>query len=236
MRRPLLYTYTVLSYGLLYPFTFFIVLTVLFLHTVGFEKSLPAVIRFWARGSFLMIGKFYRIEGREHIHPGQKYILLTNHSSLFDIMGIMAINANISWFGRANLTQIPVFGKVLRMIHYIPMQSSDLKNTKNMIGELIHNTESQTVAIFPEGTRTITGELSRFHKGFLHVLKASQLDILPVTLRGFYEFKPKNRFYFNYPVKLSARIHPPIAYQGLQHLDDREIIDKVKTQIASALP
>jgi 1-acyl-sn-glycerol-3-phosphate acyltransferase len=211
------------------------VLTVLFLHTTGLRKTTPTVLKFWARGSFLMIGKFYKIEGREYVKPGQKYILLTNHSSLFDIMGIMAINSSVSWFGRANLTHIPVFGKVLRVIHYIPMQSSDLKNTKNMIGELIRSTENQTVAIFPEGTRTTTGDLNRFHKGFLHVLKASQLDILPVTLRGFYEFKPKNRFYFNYPVKLSAHIHPPISYKGLEHLDDREIIEKVKTQIASAL-
>lgn len=235
MKRPLLYTYTILSYSLLYPFTFFVVLMILFLHTTRFQKPVPAVIKFWARGSFLMIGKFYKIEGRENVKPGQKYILLTNHSSLFDIMGIMSINANVSWFGRANLMQIPVFGKVLRVIHYIPMQSSDLRNTKTMIDQLIQSTENQTVAIFPEGTRTTTGDLNRFHKGFLHVLKASQLDILPVTLRGFYEFKPKNRFYFNYPVKLSARIHPPISYKGLEHLEDREIIEKVKTLIESAL-
>ncbi|MBE0649486.1 MAG: 1-acyl-sn-glycerol-3-phosphate acyltransferase [Bacteroidales bacterium] len=235
MRRPILYTYTILSYSVLYPFTFFIVITILMLHSVGFKKKIPLIIKFWASGSFLMIGKFYKIEGREHFDPNRKYIILTNHSSLFDIMGIMSICSKVSWFGRANLMQIPVFGKVLRIINYIPMQTTDLKNTKDMVGQLIKSTENQTVAIFPEGTRTTTGNLNRFHKGFLHVLKASQLDILPVTLKGFYEFKPKNRFYFNYPVKLSARIHPPISFKGLEKLDDREIIETVRAHIESAL-
>lgn len=235
MKRPILYTYTILSYSLLYSFTFFIVLSVILLHTLGFRKAIPTIIKLWASSSFLLIGKFYKIEGWEHFDKNRKYILLTNHSSLFDIMGIMAICSHVSWFGRANLMQIPVFGKVLRIIHYIPMQTTDLQNTKNMIGKLIESTDNQSVAIFPEGTRTTTGSLNRFHKGFLHVLKASQLDILPVTLKGFYEFKPKTRFYFNYSVKLSARIHPPISYSGLKNLEDREIIEKVRTSIESAL-
>lgn len=235
MKHPLLYTYTILSYSLLYPFTFFIVFTILLLHTLGFKKTIPTVIKLWSHGSFLMIGKFYKIEGREHFDQNRKYILITNHSSLFDIMGIMAICSRVSWFGRANLMHIPFFRNVLRVIHYIPMESTDLKNTNNMLGQLIKSTENQTVAIFPEGTRTTTGNLNRFHKGFLHVLKASQLDILPVTLKGFYEFKPKNRFYFNYTVKLSAIIHPPISYRGLENLEDREIIKRVRTCIESTL-
>lgn len=235
MKYPILYTYTILSYTLLYPFTFFITTTVLIMYYLGFRKQIPTVIWFWANSSFLLIGKYYRIEGRENFDKRKKYILVSNHSSLFDIMGIMAICSKVSWFGRANLMQIPVFGNVLRAINYVPMQTTDLTNTKNMVGQLISNSENQTVAIFPEGTRTTTGDLSRFRKGFLHVLKASQLDILPVTLNGFFEFKPKNRFYFNYPIKLSAKIHSPITYEELEKLDDKAIIDRVRSSIESAL-
>jgi len=235
MRSSILYTYTILSYTILYPFTFFIVLIILMLNKLGLEKAIPKVIGFWAQGAFLMIGKFYQIEGRENLNKGRKYILMANHASLFDIMGIMAICPGISWFGRANLLEIPVFGKVLEVIHYIPMKSTDLKNAKQMIEQLIRRTENQTVAIFPEGTRTTNGEMNNFHKGFLHVLKASKLDILPVSLIGFYEFKPKNRFYFNYSRKLSAKIHPPIAYSELENLEDKEIIKRVQAKIESAL-
>ena len=235
MRIALLYIYTLLSYLILYPFTAINVLIILLLHTLGFKKVIPVIIRLWARTSFLIIAKFFKVEGIENLNPDQKYILMANHSSLFDVVGIMAIYPNIAWFGRANLMEIPVFGKLLKVINYIPMKSTDLKNAKYMIEQLIQSTENQTVAIFPEGTRTTDGKLNNFRKGFLHVLKASKLDILPVSLVGFYEFKPKTRFYFDYSQKLSAKIHQPITYQELEYLDDKDIIQQVHTQIESAL-
>ena len=235
MRQPVLYIYTVLTYAVLYPFTIFNTLLVLTLNRLGLQKAIRRVLGFWAKGTFIILGKHFKIEGRENINKERKYILIANHSSLFDIMGIMTLCPGLSWFGRAHLLNIPVFGKLLKVINYIPMKSSDLKNVKQMIDQLVENTKNRTVAIFPEGTRTINGELSTFHKGFLHVLKASKLDILPVSLIGFYAFKPKNRFYFDYSIKLFAKIHPPIPYNELEKLEDKEIIHKVKSIIEAAI-
>lgn len=235
MRLVLFYIYTLLAYTFLYPFTFLAVIIILVLNTFKCRKGIVAVIRFWALGSFVIIGKRYTIEGEENINKDRKYIILANHSSLFDIMGIMAIYPSSSFFGKAYLMEIPVFGKVLEVINYIPMKSSDLRNTKQMIEQLVKRTENQTVAIFPEGTRTTNGEMSTLRKGFLHVLKASKLDILPLSLVGFYNFKPKNKFCFNYGHKLSAKIHAPIPYAELEKLEDKEIIEKVQTIIESAL-
>lgn len=235
MRYPILYTYTILVYTILYPFTFFNILIVLMLNKFGFQKAVRQVLGFWAQGTFFILGKHFQIEGKENINKERKYLLMANHSSIFDIMGIMTIYPDVSWFGRAHLLRIPIFGKLLEVINYIPMKSTDLRNAKSMIEQLIKNTENQTVAIFPEGTRTINGETNTFRKGFLHVLKASKLDILPVSLIGFYEFKPKNRFYFKYSKKLSAKIHPPISYSELENLDDKEIISMVQSKIESAI-
>jgi len=229
------YIYTFLSYSLLYIFTFLSVLASLFFNIINQKKALNKIIYFWANGSFFILGKFFLIDGKEKINKNHRYILMANHGSLFDIMGIMAIYPNISWFGRAYLLKIPLFGKFLEIINYVPMQTSNLRNTKQMVEELIKKTNNQTVAIFPEGTRTSDGELNKFRRGFLHVLKATELDILPVSLQGFYKFKPKHRFNFDYSAKLSAKIHPPIEYNKLKHLNDNEIINIVKTQIASAL-
>jgi 1-acyl-sn-glycerol-3-phosphate acyltransferase len=235
MRLAILYSYTILAYALLYPFTFFIVLLVLLFNNVGLKKTIPGLMRFWARSSFILVGKKLQIEGLENLNKSRKYIIMANHSSLFDVMGMVAICPKIAFFGRANLMDIPLFGKVLEAVNYIPMKSADLKNTKYMIEQLVRSTENQTVAIFPEGTRTINGQMNGFRKGFLHVLKASKLDILPISLIGFYDFKPKNRFYFNYSIKLSAKIHPSISFSELENRDDKEIIDRVHSTIQSAL-
>lgn len=235
MRIILHYIYTTLSYTVLYGFTSVLILFILLLNLLGLNKVIHYVLGFWARGVFLILGKRFSVEGRANINKDHKYILMANHSSLFDIPGITAIYPNASWFGKEYLIKIPVFGKLLKIINFIPMKSSDLRNTKFMIEQLIQQTENRTVAIFPEGTRTTNGELNSFRKGFLHVLRASKLDILPVSLVGFYEFKPKNRFYFNYSKRLSAKIHPPILYSEIESLDDKEIIHIVQSKIESAL-
>lgn len=235
MRISILYSYTILSYLILYPFTFLNVLIIILLDIFNLRKAIKAVLNFWAHGTFFIIGKSFKLEGKENINQERKYILMANHASMFDIMGVMAICPGISWFGRAHLLKIPIFGKFLEIINYIPMKSTDLRNTKQMVEQLIRKTQNQTVAIFPEGTRTNNGEMSKFKRGFLHVLKASELDILPVSLVGFYEFKPKNRFYFSYSEKLSAKIHAPIPYSELENLNDQEIISKVQSKIESAL-
>ena len=234
MRIFILSTYTVLAYTVLYPFTFLNVLVILLLNLFGLQKAISKVLGFWAYGTFIIVGKFFSVTGRGNINKKRKYILMANHASMFDIMGIMAICPGISWFGRAHLLKIPAFGKVLEIINYIPMKSTDLRNAKHMIEQLIRKTENQTVAIFPEGTRTKNGDMSSLRKGFLHVLKASKLDILPVSLIGFYEFNPKKRFYFDYSKKLSAKIHPPIPFSELEKLDDNEIINRVQSIIGSA--
>jgi len=235
MRIAFLYIYTTISYLILYPFTFINVLIILTLNVFKLEKAIRAILRFWARGTFIIVGKSFKLEGKEHIDKNRKYILMANHASMFDIMAVMAICPSVSWFGRAHLLNIPIFGTFLKAINYIPMKSTDLRNTKQMVGQLINKTKNQTVAIFPEGTRTVNGEMNNFRRGFLHVLKASKLDILPVSLIGFFEFKPKDRFYFEYSKKLSAKIHKPIAYSELEKLNDKEIIRTVQSKIESAL-
>ena len=93
---------------------------------------------------------------------------------------------------------------------------------------------TRTVAIFPEGTRTLDGKLNSFYRGFIHLLRATENDILPVTLNGFYKLKPKNRFHIHFGSRLGVVIHPPIEGQELAPVSDREIMDRISTVIESA--
>jgi 1-acyl-sn-glycerol-3-phosphate acyltransferase len=103
-----------------------------------------------------------------------------------------------------------------------------------MIEQLVQNSKYQTVAIFPEGTRTLNGNINQFYRGFIYLFRTRDIEILPVTLNGFYKLKPKNRFYINFDSKLDVVIHKPIKREELLGKNDCEIIDAVKTVIESA--
>lgn len=218
----------------LYLFTAICVLMVLVVAPFNRSGLIRWVMRFWARGIFLMLGKRLRVRGIENIEKDTNYILLANHASLFDIMAILSFYPGVSWFGREHLLRVPLFGKVLKLTHYVPMKAGDLRNTREMLSHLVEKSAAQTIAIFPEGTRTTDGNINRFRKGFVHILKATERSVLPVTLNGFFLLKPKNRFTINFESRVDVVIHKPIRYEDLADEADHEILERVKVVIESA--
>ena len=192
-------------------------------------------MRFWAKSAFLIIGKKLHVEGQENIKKDGKYILIANHSSLFDILAIISFLPGVSWFGHARLLKIPLFSQILKMTDYVPMNRANIKNTREMLDRLIEKSQGHTIAIFPEGTRTEDGKINDFFRGFIHVLRASEINVLPVTLNGFFVLKPKNRFYINFSSRISVIIHEPLAREELIKKTDTEIINIVKNIIESSL-
>jgi 1-acyl-sn-glycerol-3-phosphate acyltransferase len=229
--------YTILSllvFASLYLVTIILILIALFFAYLGLRKAMYTMINVWARSVFVIMGKKIRIVGKDNIQPGKKYILLSNHASAFDVPAIMSFFPGVSWFGREHLLKIPLFGQILKVSNYIPMKRAGAGQTRKMLEHLISNSNGATIAIFPEGTRTLSGKINRFHKGFIHVMRTSGLDLLPVTLNGFYQLKPKNRFYISFHAPISATIHPPVPYEKLSSLSDEEVITTVRGMMNSS--
>jgi len=181
-----------------------------------------------------MMGKQLSVSGRENIDKSRKYILVANHASLFDIVAITSFYPEVSWFGHERLLKVPVFGRFLRLTDYVPFKEPTVSNTRHMLEQLLERANDQSVALFPEGTRTLNGRINPFFRGFIYLFRTREIDILPVTLNGFYELKPKNRFYIDFRSKPGVVIHKPIPREELINKTDSEIIDSVKRVIESA--
>jgi 1-acyl-sn-glycerol-3-phosphate acyltransferase len=220
---------------MLYAYTAVVVLFILVLAYLRFRNGIRYLMGFWARSVFPLMGKKIYIEGRQHIQKGRRYILLANHSSMFDIIAIMAFYPDVSWFGHERLLRIPLFKRMLLMTDYIPMRINNIKNTREMLNNLENKAQHHTVAIFPEGTRTLDGKLNSFYRGFIHLLRATEHDILPVTLNGFYKLKPKNRFSIHFGSRLGVVIHPPMAGKLMAGKSDQQIIHEVSAALKSGI-
>lgn len=211
----------------LYAYTALGVILILTLSYLRLKSGVVFLMGFWARSIFPLMGKKVHIQGRKNIIKKKRYILLANHASMFDITAIMAVYPDVSWFGHERLLRIPLFKRMLLMTDYIPMRINNIKNTRIMLNSLKEKAKNRSVAIFPEGTRTLDGKLNSFYRGFIHLLRASENDILPVTLNGFYKLKPKNRFSIHFGSRLEMFIHPALEGAKLVQLSDREIMDLV---------
>ncbi|HNR43154.1 MAG TPA: lysophospholipid acyltransferase family protein [Bacteroidales bacterium] len=225
---------SILAFGLLYIYTAIGVLIVIPLTWLNARKPVQIMTQIWAKSVFIVLFKKLHVTGKEHISREKKYIVVANHASLFDIVAIMSFYPEVSWFGHERLLKVPVFGRFLKLIDYVPFKEPTVTNTRHMMEQLMERANNQSVALFPEGTRTLDGKINPFFRGFIYLFRTRDIGILPITLNGFFDLKPKNRFYINFRSKLSVVIHKPISREELAEKNDNEIINRVKSVIESA--
>lgn len=225
---------SVLVFAFLYSYTAVGLFFVVVLSWFNAKKPVQFLCRIWAKSVFLIMGKKLTIHGKENIDKSRKYIILANHASLFDIVAITSFYPEVSWFGHERLLKVPVFGRFLKLTDYVPFKEPTVRNTRHMLEQLMEKSAYQSVALFPEGTRTLNGKINPFYRGFIYLFRTRDIGILPLTLNGFYDLKPKNRFYIDFTSRLEVIIHKPIPREELIDKTDNEIIDKIKSVIESA--
>ena len=225
---------SIFVFAVLYTYTAAGVFIVIILSWIKAKKAVQFLCRIWAKSVFPIMGKNLKVSGKENIDKSRKYILVANHASLFDIVAITSFYPKVSWFGHERLLKVPVFGRFLKLTDYVPFKEPTVRNTRHMLNQLMEKAKNQSVALFPEGTRTLNGKINPFFRGFIYLFKTREIDILPLTLNGFYDLKPKNRFYIDFGSKLEVIIHKPIPREELIDKSDSAIIDMVKSVIESA--
>jgi 1-acyl-sn-glycerol-3-phosphate acyltransferase len=147
---------------------------------------IDVINRWWARTLVRAAGIRLRGEGLEKIDPRQRYILVSNHYSYFDIPCILAIVPQpIRFMAKVSLFKIPVFGWALGRAGFIPI---DRKNRRTAVKSFDLAAErirkGNTIVIFPEEGRSRTVEMRPFQRGaFLLAIKA-QMPMMPIAIDG----------------------------------------------------
>ncbi|MBN2666542.1 MAG: 1-acyl-sn-glycerol-3-phosphate acyltransferase [Bacteroidales bacterium] len=221
-------------FAVLYCYTAVGVVVVFILTTFKAKRAVQFLTMIWAKSVFAIMGKKLTIKGKNYLDKNNRYILVANHASLFDIVAITSFYPQVAWFGHERLLKVPVFGGFLRLIGYVPFREPTIRNTRHMLDQLIDRSKNQSVAMFPEGTRTLDGKINPFFRGFIYLMRTGNSDILPITLNGFYNLKPKNRLFIDFGSKLEVIIHKPVPGEELKDKTDDEIIKRIKGIIESA--
>ncbi|MCB1646149.1 MAG: 1-acyl-sn-glycerol-3-phosphate acyltransferase [Pseudomonadales bacterium] len=134
------------------------------------------------------------VAGREHIKPGQSYVIAANHQSQFDIFVLYGfLGMDIKWVMKQELRQVPFLGLACVAMGHILI---DRSNTEAAISS-INNARDRirrgnSVVFFPEGTRSRTGELKSFKKGAFRLAQELGLPVLPVAIHGTREILPSD--------------------------------------------
>lgn len=233
-------------YQLLIFFPLFVVVTIF----VALLTSLGCMIglsrwfaflptRFWGWFTIRFLFLPVKVEGREHLQPGQSYIFAANHQGAFDIFLLSGfLGREFKWMMKASLRKVPFVGMACEKAGYIFVDKSSRKAVAKTMDDARQRLVGGTsLAVFPEGARTFSGHMGIFRRGAFQLADELQLPVVPITIDGCFDVMPRTKdFHFAQWHPLRLVIHPPIVptSQGADNI--KRTLEESYRIIMDALP
>ena len=149
--------------------------------TVHFKCAVP-----WAKTILWVSGVKVKVRGLENIDTGKPGIYLSNHQSYFDIFILLAcLPVDFKFLLKQELMKIPLLGWAMKGAEYIAIDREDPRKALQSMNEAARRIkEGASVLIFPEGTRSVDGQLQPYKKGGFRLALKAGCDLVPIGIIG----------------------------------------------------
>jgi 1-acyl-sn-glycerol-3-phosphate acyltransferase len=174
-----------------------------------------------------------RVTGDVPSDPRHPYVVVSNHESFVDILAICHLPFEMKWLSKKEMFNIPFAGWLMYLAGDIKLYRGDrgsgqqaMERCKVWLGRKV------SVIIFPEGTRSHSGELAQFKDGAFRLAIETQLPILPLVVNGTREALRKHDWRMG---RSNAEVHvlAPVPTEGLTLDDVATLRERVRDAIAA---
>jgi 1-acyl-sn-glycerol-3-phosphate acyltransferase len=189
------------------------------------------LIQWWQRKLLGEAGVTLTTEGAERLDPKKPWLLMANHTSSLDIPVMFAAAAplRVRFVAKIQVAELPVFGPALRKLDFIFIDRSRGAKAIRQLEEARKVLETGvSVAIYPEGTRSRTGELLDFKNGGFFLAVQLGIPIVPVYIDGAADVLPADSFDITYDREVKVRFGEPISTEGCGIRDVRRLRDETR--------
>ncbi len=234
--------FSVVYYVLMLIFvTIFLVATLLvYPFTVPFDPARRAVHEL-SRGIarlFLNLAPEWHthVEGLEHVDRSKVYVIVLNHSAMVDIPMLYWVSLNFRWVSKREITKMPFIGQFLLLHGDILIPRDKPRKAASMVmndGKMWLKDRRVSVAIFPEGTRSKTGEIGRFKPSAFALAKEAGVGILPVVLSGSRVVGKGGKLPWRHD--FGVQVLKPVSAEEVAARDPKEIMEETRARMEIAL-
>jgi 1-acyl-sn-glycerol-3-phosphate acyltransferase len=199
-------------------------LRVLHLYSCGWASLYTYVFPFWTT----------TVRDRERLRNDRAYVVVSNHQSLLDILVLFRLYRHFKWVSKAEIFRVPFIGWNMAMNRYIRIRRGDPKDAARMMAACGTALESgSSIMIFPEGTRSLDGELREFKHGAFTLALRHHVPILPIVLDGTLDALPKHGVTLHHSADIVIQVLDPIPVDGFTEVE--ALRDHVRAVMADRL-
>ena len=176
------------------------------------------------------------LKGEQNIRPGQAYVIVSNHQSLADIPLLCYLRTDTKWMAKAELFKIPVVGWLMSMAGDVRVERGNARKAAQALlecGKCLR--AGSSVVMFPEGTRSLDGQLLPFFDGPFQLAIREQSPVLPVVVNGTLGALPRHTWLFGGTLDISLTVLPEVSVAGYSTKQAAQLRDLVREQMAQGL-
>jgi 1-acyl-sn-glycerol-3-phosphate acyltransferase len=196
--------------------------------------------RIWAKSILFTCGFYHRVQSQTQINPNQSYMFVANHTSMTDIMLMLAVVRNPFVFvGKKELAKIPLFGFFYKRTCILVDRSSSKSRMEVFNRAQKRLNQGLSICIFPEGGVPADESivLDQFKDGAFRLAIEHQIPILPLVFHD-----NKKRFSYTFlsgsTGRMRVTILPEVPTQKFSAEDKHDIKvlrEQVRNQILAEL-
>jgi 1-acyl-sn-glycerol-3-phosphate acyltransferase len=178
--------------------------------------------------SLLFDLKTYGIENVPQTGPA---LLAANHQSYLDpVLVAVHLRRPVSYFAKSELFENRYFGWLIRALGAFPVRlgEGDISAVRETIRRL---GEGYLLNLYPEGTRTLDGQIQPIQRGFVLILRRVVVPVIPVVIDGSFEAWHKEWKIFH-PHPIRVMYGKPLQYKDLK---GDKIVELLESTLRSML-
>jgi 1-acyl-sn-glycerol-3-phosphate acyltransferase len=188
--------------------------------------------KYLVRNLFVVILKICGVkverEGLENVDKNERYLVVSNHQSVFDIPVIgAALPLNLRIFAKKELSRIPVFGQLMVLYDFVFVNRSNAREAVKDLKRAADKMKHYSFLVFPEGTRTKDGTVGKFKTGAISLAFDSREKILPVALVGVDKIMKPGKLIVNKGTVYIKIFEPVSIQEGESRKDIAEKLQKI---------
>jgi len=188
---------------------------------------------------FFLAGVRLDVVGAEHIQVGKAAVYAANHSSNIEppavFLALRPLFPLLSVLYKAELRNVPILVWVFDAAGFVPLERANRgQSLPAVAGAAAAISEGRSFIIFPEGTRSRTGELLPFKKGGLVMAIQAQVPVVPVAVSGARAAMRRGGVLV-YPVTVRIEFAAPVPTKGMGFEDRHQLVASVRRSIQDCL-
>jgi len=185
--------------------------------TVYVLRSMAAlVLRSWLRTYHRLT-----ITGREHLPAEGSFVMVANHASHLDALCLLTAlplrRLHRAFPAAAQdyfFVSLPRIAAAAIVVNALPFgRRTHVAQSLDLCRRLMEN-PGNILIIFPEGTRSLQGEIGDFKPGIGALVAGTKIPVVPCRLVGAFEAWPKGRT-LPRPRRVRLRIGAPLTFETL---------------------